>query len=127
MAWRSDDLGLHWAALGAATADIGGNPPALVLLKDGRLCLTYGYRRHPFGMRARVSGDEGRTWGPEIILRDDGLTGDLGYPRSVVRPDGKVFTVYYFNGPHDEDRTIQATLWAPKTVEPTAPRRPDGG
>ena len=54
-----------------------------------------------------------RTWGPEIVLRDDGLTGDLGYPRSVVRPDGKVVTIYYFNGPKDEDRTIQATIWEP--------------
>jgi hypothetical protein len=30
-----------------------------------------------------------------------------------VRPDGKVFTVYYFNGPRDEDRTIQGTFWTP--------------
>ena len=112
-AWRSDDSGGHWTPLGDATPDIGSNPPALVLLKDGRLCLSYGYRRKPFGARARISGDEGRTWGPEIILRDDGLTGDLGYPRSIVRPDGKVLTVYYFNGPRDEDRTIQGTLWTP--------------
>jgi formylglycine-generating enzyme required for sulfatase activity len=111
--WRSDDNGQHWAALGDATPDIGSNPPAMVLLKDGKLCLTYGYRRKPFGARARISSDEGRSWGPEIILRDDGLTGDLGYPRSLVRPDGKVFTVYYFNGPRDEDRTIQGTLWTP--------------
>jgi hypothetical protein len=110
-AWRSDDGGRQWSCLGPVTGDIGGNPPSLVRLKDGRLCLTYGYRRRPFGVRARITGDEGRTWGPEIVLRDDGLTGDLGYPRSAVRPDGKVVTVYYFNGPRDEDRTIQATIW----------------
>jgi hypothetical protein len=111
--WRSDDLGRAWTYLGEATGDIGSNPPALVRLPDGRLCLSYGYRRKPFGVRARVSEDAGRTWGPEMILRDDGLTGDLGYPRSVVRPDGKVLTVYYFNGPRDEDRPIQATLFTP--------------
>lgn len=110
-AWRSDDGGQRWTCLGPATGDIGGNPPSLVRLDDGRLCLTYGYRRRPFGVRARITGDEGRTWGPEIVLRDDGLTGDLGYPRSVVRPDGKILTAYYFNGPKDEDRTIQATIW----------------
>ncbi|MCX7009129.1 MAG: exo-alpha-sialidase, partial [Kiritimatiellaeota bacterium] len=92
---------------------IGGNPPALVLLKDGRLALSYGYRKKPFGVRARISSEEGKSWGPEIILRDDGLTGDLGYPRSLARPDGKILTVYYFNGPRDEDRTIQGTLWTP--------------
>lgn len=112
-AWRSDDLGLTWTALGDATPDIGSNPPTLVILKDGRLCLSYGVRRKPYGARTRISSDEGKTWGPEIILRDDGLTGDLGYPRAIVRPDGKVLTVYYFNGPRDEDRTIQGTLWLP--------------
>ena len=116
-AWRSDDQGETWIDQGKATDDIGGNPPALVQLKDGRLCLTYGYRRKPCGVRARISADEGLTWGPEIILRDDGVTGDLGYPRTVVRPDGKLLTAYYFNGPRDEDRTIQATLWTP----PSAP------
>jgi Neuraminidase (sialidase) len=112
-AWRSDDLGQHWTSLGDATPNIGSNPPALVQLKDGRLALSYGYRKKPFGIRARISSDEGRTWGPEIILRDDGLTGDLGYPRSIIRPDGKVLTNYYFNGPRDEDRTIQGTFWTP--------------
>jgi hypothetical protein len=33
--------------------------------------------------------------------------------RSLVRPDGRVVTVYYFNGPRDEDRAIQATIWRP--------------
>ena len=113
-AWRSDDNAAHWKCLGPATGDIGGNPPALVRLNDGRLCLTYGYRKKPCGVRARITSDEGRSWGPEIILRDDGLTGDLGYPRSVVRPDGKIVTIYYFNGPEkDQQRTIQATIWKP--------------
>jgi hypothetical protein len=112
-AYRSDDGGRRWTRLGDATPNIGGNPPSLVRLHDGRLCLTYGYRLRPFGARARITADEGRGWGPEIILRDDGLTGDLGYPRSVVRPDGQIVTIYYFNGPRDEDRTIQATLWTP--------------
>ncbi len=129
--WRSDDLGRTWTYLGEATGDIGGNPPALVQLQDGRLCLSYGYRRKPFGARARISEDAGRSWGPEMILRDDGLTGDLGYPRSIVRPDGKVLTIYYFNGPRDEDRTIQGTLFTPYapaiaaksvTIQPSPPK-----
>jgi hypothetical protein len=112
-AYRSDDGGHGWRFLGPATPNIGGNPPSLVRLHDGRLCLTYGYRLKPSGARAQISSDEGCTWGPQIVLRDDGLTGDLGYPRSTVRPDGRVVTIYYFNGPRDEDRTIQATIWKP--------------
>ena len=72
-----------------------------------------GCRREPYGIRARISRDDGGTWEPEIVLRDDGPTGDLGYPRSVERPDGQVVTAYYFNGPKDDDRAIEATIWEP--------------
>lgn len=113
-AWRSEDLGASWKLLGIPAPGIGsGNPPSLVTLADGRLCLTYGYRARPNGIRARISEDEGLTWGPEIVLRDDAPSGDIGYPRSVVRPDGSVVTAYYFNGPEHEDRAIEATIWRP--------------
>lgn len=110
-AWRSADLGKTWQSLGKVVTGIGGNPPALVQLHDGRVAVTYGFRHKPSGMRACISSDGGQTWGPEIILRADGFDGDLGYPRSVVRPDGKVLTVYYFNGPNEDDRAIEGTLW----------------
>ena len=112
-AWRSKDLGATWTFASKAATGIGGNPPALVQLQDGRVAVTYGFRVKPFGVRARISADGGCTWGPEIVLRDDGYDGDLGYPRSLVRPDGKVMTIYYFNGPREEDRAIEATLWKP--------------
>lgn len=111
-AYRSDDAGRQWNCLGEVTSNIG-NPPSLVRLNDGRICLTYGYRLEPYGARARITTDEGRSWGPEIVLREDGLTDDLGYARSVVRPDGKIVTIYYFNGPKHSDRTIEATIWTP--------------
>ena len=40
-------------------------------MRDGRIACVYGYRLPPFGC-ARLSADEGRTWGREIVLRDDG-------------------------------------------------------
>jgi hypothetical protein len=111
--WRSDDLGKTWSKVSDVTGNIGGNTPATVLLPDGRLCVTYGHRKKPFGIRARLSSDDGKTWTPEIILRDDGFDGDLGYPRSVVRTDGRVLTIYYFNGPQSSDRCIEGTFWMP--------------
>jgi len=85
----------------------------MIRLRDGRLCLTYGYRDAPYGMRARLSSDEGATWGEEIILRDGGGNHDLGYPRTVQRADGQVVTVYYWNDRPDGERYIAATLWRP--------------
>lgn len=92
-AWRSTDRGAHWQPAGRPVPDAGGtsgNPPHLIRLRDGRLCLTYGYRSPPFGIRARLSSDDGRTWKPEIVLRADVVTHDWGYPRSAERSDGRI-------------------------------------
>ncbi len=116
-AYRSSDDGLSWSYLNRPVPDTGeGNPPALIRLRDGRLCLAYGFRAAPFAMHARLSRDEGRTWSEPFVLRGDGAGRDIGYPRSVERPDGKVVTVYYFTGKKDVDRTIQATVWDPGTA-----------
>jgi hypothetical protein len=113
-AYRSRDNGQSWTYLNRPAPDLGeGNPPALVRLADGRVALTYGVRTPPFRMEARLSGDGGDTWGKPFVLRGDGASRDLGYPRSIVRPDGKIVTVYYFHDKTDVDRTIQATIWDP--------------
>lgn len=88
-----------------------GNPPSMLMLKDGRLAITYGFRSAPYGIRARLSSDNGGTWGEERILRDDAGCWDLGYPRTVQRKDGKLVTVYYFNDDPEKERYIAATLW----------------
>ena len=53
------------------------------------------------------------TWSDDYVLPDDGAR-DVGYPRVVRRPDGKIVSVYYFTdaetGP---ERYIGATLWNP--------------
>jgi hypothetical protein len=90
-----------------------GNPPALVRLPDGRVAVMYGYRGTPYGIRAKVSSDEGRTWGHEIILRDDGLTYDLGYPKAVLMPDGQIFVCYYIATPDHREQHIAYTIWKP--------------
>jgi hypothetical protein len=116
-AWGSKDNGASWSFLSRiAYTDLGrrnGNPPSLVRLKDGRLCVTYGFRAVPYRMRAKLSTDNGASWGPEITLRDDAGTWDFGYPRSVVRPDGKVVTIYYYNTVAKPAQHIAATIWQP--------------
>ncbi len=88
------------------------NPPALKQMKDGRLCVVYGYRVEPYGMRCCISEDEGRSWGEPIILRSDGGCDDLGYPRMVVLPDGDLLTAYYYNTDAKRERFIAATRFS---------------
>jgi hypothetical protein len=117
-AWVTDDNGATWRFLNRPAASTGGsvgNPPSLIKLKDGRLSLIYGYRSAPYGVRARLSGDNGLSWGDETVLRNDGGCWDLGYVRSVQRPDGKIVAVYYFNDAPDRERYIAATIWDPGT------------
>jgi len=110
--YRSLDDGRTWAYDSRPAPDLGeGNPASMLRLADGRIYLTYGYRAKPFGMRARLSPDKGHNWGPEIVLRDDGGGRDVGYPRSVQRPDGKIVTVYYYHDQPKGDRYIAATIW----------------
>ncbi len=88
----------------------GSSPFHALRLADGRVLLTYGYRRKPFGIRARVCDAELERIADseELILRDDGLNGDLGYPNSVLLDDGTALVAYYISGP-DGIRTIDVT------------------
>jgi hypothetical protein len=118
-AYLSEDDGANWRLLGKATPSTGlksGNPPSLLHLQDGRLVVIYGYRAKPWGIRARFSADQGKTWGKEFNIRPDGPWWDLGYPRSVQRPDGKIVTTYYFMRAKDTERYIAATIWDPGTA-----------
>ena len=97
--FASDDGGRTWGFLSRVN-DFGA-PGSLVRLPDGRLVMVYGYRLMPSGIRAAVSEDEGRTWGGELIVRDDGGSWDLGYPNAWVTDDGRVGVLYYFNSKDD--------------------------
>ena len=72
------------------------------------------HRAEPFSIRARLSRDGGRSWDGPVTLRGGGGGRDIGYPRTVQRPDGKLVTVYYFwdrrGGP---ERYVAATVWSP--------------
>jgi len=95
----SDDGGRTWGFLSRATEF--GAPSAPLRLRDGRLVMVYGQRLAPSGVRAVVSEDEGRTWSGEIIVRDDGGSWDVGYPRAWEYSPGRVGVVYYYNTKDD--------------------------
>jgi hypothetical protein len=73
----------------------------------------YGVRAMPFGIHARLSRDDGQTWTDPIVLRGDGGSTDLGYVRSVIRDDGRIVAVYYYNDRSKPDRYLAATIWEP--------------
>jgi len=73
--------------------------------------MVYGYRMEPFGQRAKISYDEGVTWSEEIILRDDGLCNDLGYPASIELPGGEIISIYYQALKHNDPCGIMYTKW----------------
>ena len=90
---ESSDGGKTWTV--PKSIDVWGLPSHLLKLKDGRFVMTYGYRRKPFGNQARVSTDQGRTWGEPLTISADGEAGDLGYPSTVELADGTLLTVWY--------------------------------
>ena len=57
---------------------VWGLPSHLLKLADGRLVMSYGYRRQPLGNQARVSEDDGQSWSDPLAISADGTSGDLG-------------------------------------------------
>ena len=95
--YQSDsfDMGKTWSP--PVKTPMWGHPPHLLRLASGNVLCVYGYRRIPYGSRACLSHDEGKTWDiqNELILRKDGIDRDVGYPTSVQLPDGKILTSWY--------------------------------
>jgi len=90
---ESDDGGRTWSM--PHSIGVWGLPSHLLRLKDGRMLMTYGYRRAPFGNQARLSEDHGKTWSEPMTISNDGPAGDLGYPSTVQLDDGSLATVWY--------------------------------
>lgn len=100
---ESSDGGMTWTT--PHPIGVWGLPSHLLRLKDGRLVMTYGYRRAPFGIQARTSADRGETWSAPITLTSDGAGGDLGYPSTVELGNGALVTVWY-EKPGDSPRAV---------------------
>jgi len=93
---RSPDLGYTWSKPERVT--VGGEHPGdLFYLKSGKVLLTFGHRRVPYGVHAIVSLDGGRSWmfNRRVALVSYATDADCGYPSSVQLNDGTIYTAYY--------------------------------
>ena len=84
----------------------------MLVHSSGAIVLTYGRRKAPYGERARISRDGGKTWGEEIVISSEATSGDLGYPSSVELSDGSILTVYYQRYKNDTFTSILGTRWS---------------
>ena len=128
MGWRKGLLFSTRRSIGVE-GDVAGGGGLLAVCPDlevqvrgvGALCqcrlsdrtdhAAYGYRRSPYGQRAKISRDGGQTWSREIVLDDQGIDGDLGYPCTVELPDGSLITAYYQKLPGDNFCSVLYTKW----------------
>ncbi len=104
----STDGGKTWSEM--IPMNICGSPPHLLKHSSGAVVLVYGRRAEPYGERAIVTYDGGKTWSDEIIICETTPT-DLGYPASVELSDGSIFTVYYQQYEQEGFPSILCTKW----------------
>ncbi|MEZ6045194.1 MAG: sialidase family protein [Planctomycetaceae bacterium] len=123
--YKSTDGCKTWSQLSTVKVmPTHSNPPALVLLQDGRLCCIYG-DRSVGEIRGRYSSDQGQTWGLEFIVQDNfaamqndpdsqgSINTDCGYPRLVQLPNGKLVAMYYWATAEHPEQHIAVTIWNP--------------
>jgi hypothetical protein len=115
--YASRDNGRSWSFSSrvSQTGLENGNPPALTVLKDGRVVCAYGDRSRD-KLFARVSADGGKSWSVEIVLREDFQPDkfgdhDFGYPQLTSNERGEVVALHYWATAHNPQQHIAATIW----------------
>jgi len=107
---ESADGGRTWTVPRAI--GVWGLPSHLLRLRNGRLLMSYGYRRAPFGNHARISSDHGGTWSEPIVISDDGAGIDLGYPSTVELDEGRFLTVWYESLKGSPHAVLRQARWS---------------
>ena len=94
----SEDGGYTWSKPVRVTGSLE-HPADLIQLSDGSVFMVYGHRKVPFGVRAAISKDRGKTWSDvRIGLVFEGRNQDCGYPTAVRTGDGFIIVLYYMVG-----------------------------
>ena len=106
----SDDGGKTFGSVQEIDNCWCSSPCQALRLKSGNVLLVYGYRKAPYGIRARICNAEltNISESEEFILRDDAPNGDLGYPHAIQLENGEILVSYYIPG-QDGIRTIDVT------------------
>ena len=68
-------------------------------------------REAPFGIRALVSCDDGKTWEGYYEVYHDPISPDSGYPATVELKDGSLQTVFYAHPEQNGPAVIVAQNW----------------
>ena len=110
---ESQDGGKTWSI--PLATEIEGFPAHLLYLPARDIMLAvYGWRYDPYGISLCVSRDHGDTWNigdDELILSDDGMTDDMGYPCTVAMGDDEFLTVFYEGtGWHSKIKSVRWRL-----------------
>jgi len=106
---HSLDGGRSWSV--PRSIGVWGLPAHLLRLRDGRLLMSYGYRRKPYGNQARLSSDEGESWSEPISISADGSGSDLGYPSTVELSDGSLLSIWYERVEGEEKARLRQARW----------------
>ncbi len=105
---ESTDRGKTWSEMHPITF---GLPSHLLRLRDGRLLMSYGHRRKPYGNQARLSTDNGKSWSDPMLISADGTSGDLGYPSTVELADGTLLTIWYEAMAEPKPAVLRQARW----------------
>ena len=110
----SEDNGRNWSFLSKVgeTGLHNGNPAGLALLADGRIACCYANRTLR-QILVRLSSDNGKTWGEEIVIRDNPFEYDLGYPQILQNNEGKLVALYYIAGEEWPHSFIESAIFKP--------------
>ncbi len=110
-AYVSKDSGRSWSFLSkiGETGVNNGNPPSLVMLKDGRLACCFA-NRSSSKIFLRISKNSGRSWDQEIVVRDNPFSYDMGSPQLFQNHTSELVTLYYITTEESQHSNIEAAI-----------------
>lgn len=107
----SADGGKTWSKPEMILEKKGGAPAHIMQHSSGALISVYGDREKPFGIKAMISTDNGKTWDTNHDIYINGISPDIGYPSTVELADGSLLTVFYAVPKHGESTVIMQQRW----------------